>query len=710
MNKKNTKRALLTSVLSLAVCGSMLVGTTFAWFTDSVSSVNNVITTGNLDVKVEYTLDGEEWKDLDGAKDLFQKGLWEPGHTEVVALKIKNEGTLALKYAANMNLIDETVGTNKDGEDIVLSDILTVSTLLVGTDDRELLPGMGTLTDMTIAKAFEGDGVLYYETTSSFKAGNVLRNDCDLAPGDTEYIFVKVDMADTVGNEANAKDKDSVPSIEFGINVMATQFAYENDSFGNDYDVNATYTTEDSIKNANGYVVVANDVALKEAKTELKKTATLNLNGKTISATRSYESGMNAAQISTLAVCNDVTLTGNGTVINNGVGYGIVVRDGGDLVIENGYYYGTTSAVQVSEGTLEIKGGHFEDLSKEDNGHYLINCIDGNYKAGKASVVITGGTFVNWNPAANTSEGKGTNFVPDGYKVVAETKANNDIWYTVEQVVEEVETVESFKSALENGATTVVLKNNVDFEGETVALADGVKIVGGTVNNATFTVADTQTASFEDVEFTGATTVQAQSDGALTFTGCDFNIEPAKLANNSRAAAIIGSNQYNTVDVKLEGCTFNYEASSADTYNMAIFMWSSVKNVEIKNCVFNGYGFVAVKFMNVEEGANIVFEGNTFNMSAKGSANYWYNCAVQIVPQHDKAFTVTFKNNTFTGDYQTRGDLADEFGFDVNDTTPVVAEVAVMHYGSLSNVTVNVEGNTLNGEVLTLDNIAVKKA
>ena len=54
MNKKNTKRALLTSVLSLTLCGSMLVGTTFAWFTDSVSSTNNVITAGNLDVELYY--------------------------------------------------------------------------------------------------------------------------------------------------------------------------------------------------------------------------------------------------------------------------------------------------------------------------------------------------------------------------------------------------------------------------------------------------------------------------------------------------------------------------------------------------------------------------------------------------------------------------------------------------------------------------------
>ena len=85
---KQTKRALLLSIFALIACVCMFTGTTYAWFTDSVSSAGNVIQTGNLDIEVQYTLDGENWKDLDGAKDLFQKSLWEPGHAEVIALKV----------------------------------------------------------------------------------------------------------------------------------------------------------------------------------------------------------------------------------------------------------------------------------------------------------------------------------------------------------------------------------------------------------------------------------------------------------------------------------------------------------------------------------------------------------------------------------------------------------------------------------------------
>lgn len=231
MTNKTTKRTLVTSAVALLLCFVMMLGTTFAWFTDSAASGGNVITAGNLDLVVEYTLDGESWNNLDGATDLFQKGLWEPGHTEVVALRIKNNGSLALKYVANMNILNETVGKTKDGADIVLSEILTVSTLVQQS---------GAIGDIALMLAFNGESSVAYEQTSSFKAGNVLRGDVELHPGDTHYMIIKVDMADTVANEANHNGTD-IPSINFGINVLATQFTYENDSFGNQYDKDAMY-------------------------------------------------------------------------------------------------------------------------------------------------------------------------------------------------------------------------------------------------------------------------------------------------------------------------------------------------------------------------------------------------------------------------------------------------------------------------------------
>ena len=84
---KTTKRALLSSVLALILCMSMFVGTTFAWFTDSVTSANNIITSGNLDVDLEYKTDwADAWADVDSTTKVFdENALYEPHFLPFVA-------------------------------------------------------------------------------------------------------------------------------------------------------------------------------------------------------------------------------------------------------------------------------------------------------------------------------------------------------------------------------------------------------------------------------------------------------------------------------------------------------------------------------------------------------------------------------------------------------------------------------------------------
>ena len=119
---KNTKKSLFLSLVSLLLCCSMLVGTTFAWFTDSVSSGNNRIVAGNLDVTLEY-FNGQAWTAVDENTNVFEEGaLWEPGHTEVVYLRIGNAGTLALDYKLGVNIAKEITSTNVAGEELKLSD------------------------------------------------------------------------------------------------------------------------------------------------------------------------------------------------------------------------------------------------------------------------------------------------------------------------------------------------------------------------------------------------------------------------------------------------------------------------------------------------------------------------------------------------------------------------------------------------------------
>ena len=124
MKRKNAARsALFTSIISLLLCVSMLVGTTFAWFTDSVTSANNIIKSGNLDVEM-YWADGTKavptdktgWTDASTGA-IFDYDLWEPGYTQVRHIKIANEGTLALKYKVSI-VPPNVVSLNCDGMEV----------------------------------------------------------------------------------------------------------------------------------------------------------------------------------------------------------------------------------------------------------------------------------------------------------------------------------------------------------------------------------------------------------------------------------------------------------------------------------------------------------------------------------------------------------------------------------------------------------------
>ena len=99
MEQTKTKKALIMSVLSMVLCIAMLIGMTFAWFTDTASTGVNKIQAGNLDVKLMYSTDMQTWKEANEQTKLFDdNALWEPGYTQVVYLKVVNGGNLALKY------------------------------------------------------------------------------------------------------------------------------------------------------------------------------------------------------------------------------------------------------------------------------------------------------------------------------------------------------------------------------------------------------------------------------------------------------------------------------------------------------------------------------------------------------------------------------------------------------------------------------------
>ena len=204
-NQKSTKRALLTSVMALVMCVVMLVGTTFAWFTDTASTAVNKIVAGNLDVDIV----DERGDSLDGGtlsfvnKENQSNILWEPGATFFTqGFKIVNKGNLALKYK------------------VVVS---------------------GTTGDAKLLKAIEFD-VVTEKTKEAAEAlakeGNLLKQN-DSAPADNGVYYLRGHMKEDAGNEYKNLTLDGI-----SITVYATQYTYEKDSFDELYDANAGKDTE----------------------------------------------------------------------------------------------------------------------------------------------------------------------------------------------------------------------------------------------------------------------------------------------------------------------------------------------------------------------------------------------------------------------------------------------------------------------------------
>ena len=231
MTKKTTKRALVVSILSLILCFTMLIGTTFAWFTDSVKSGKNRIVAGNLDVELEYLKDGE-WETVGENTNVFEDGtLWEPGHTEVVYLKVRNAGTLALKYKLGVNVASEVLSVNVKGELLKLSDYIMVG--VVDGQDK-------AFADRNAARA------AFDENNAKAISEGYAKNGELVAKGkgtSEEYVALVVYMPESVGNEANYKTGEKTPEILLGIDLYAAQLMAEEDSFGSNYDENAQYPT-----------------------------------------------------------------------------------------------------------------------------------------------------------------------------------------------------------------------------------------------------------------------------------------------------------------------------------------------------------------------------------------------------------------------------------------------------------------------------------
>lgn len=370
MKLKSKKSAFLMSFTSLLICFAMLAGSTFAWFTDTATTGVNQIVSGNLDLEVYHKTSGtsielEKINDLTNLFDNVEGSpiRWEPGAKAEETFVIKNEGNLALKYCFAVSYANAT----KTPAGKTLADALTVSTA-TGEDN---ISDENRGERKTANTAFEGTQLADFSHEEY------------LLPG--EYREIKM----TIQWVPSANDNDfnvaGGLSVDLGINVLATQYTYEKDSFNNEYDKNAEYDKGDTppadakkvataeelntaVRSAaaGDYILLTNNIELTSALT-VAKAITLDLNGKTLKGTA----------MNTIKLSNNADLTVKDSA------------EGGKITNSyNGSAAPATIDLQGTDAVFTLESGVVESNAKDN----LYTIAISNSKKKACTVNINGGT------------------------------------------------------------------------------------------------------------------------------------------------------------------------------------------------------------------------------------------------------------------------------------------------------------------------------
>ena len=383
-SSKSTKRALISSTLALLMCVAMLIGTTFAWFTDTASTGVNKIVSGNLDVKLMYSTDMQTWKEATDQTKLFDdNALWEPGYTQVVYLKIVNAGKLALKYEAGFSKnYTSNRGKNVNGDWYRVDNYLKIGTAETTTKfaNREDVWSAIAATEKTLAK-----DVMLTDGWITLKAGE-----------SSNPFAVAIYMPTSVGNEANASRLRASSVSGLGIEVRATQATVESDSFDNNYDANAA-TVLNRVEYTDGEHTVTGNIQANGTAGAIHGTGTAKI---TVDATTVY-----------------------GTYVSN-YAMAVCASSRSEITIKGGEFAnqapaGSNLSLIYAEDNakITIEGGTFKCVSPA----WTLNCNDSD----PATITVKGGSFYQFDPS-NVTVGEGEIFIADGYKVV-----QNGDWYNV---------------------------------------------------------------------------------------------------------------------------------------------------------------------------------------------------------------------------------------------------------------------------------------
>ena len=557
-NKRATKRALLTSVMALVMCVVMLVGTTFAWFTDTASTGVNKIVSGNLKVDIIGADSDSHIEKLNFTKAAGAEGealLWEPGCRYLTqGFRIANKGNLALKWKAEINK-DNIVDGKVEGSTIA-------------KDGKSLLD---VIDFYVVTKTADGA-----ETEVAIKdfIGN-------LAKGEKSGVYyIKGVMKTSAGNDYQDLTLEGIT-----ITVYATQLTAEFDSFDNQYDKDAKYTE----------VIAA---------------------GKTFTGKATLSTGITATNpnaIAVKAIGNDADVTILDGTFDGGKGGNnqcVHVREGATVTIKGGTFTvgadangSGNSVIESFGGNIVIEGGFFQTDYNWNGFYYVLN--QNNNKPG--TITVKGGTFVNYDPSKG-DDNLGGNFVAEGYSVIREDKANGDKWYTV---VSESNS-EGLKTVLANGGELTV-SEEIRTNNSEDTVADRVIISKPTTLNLKAKIVSPDNMGNNNTNFCALivdadTTINAGENGGIdTGTNGGYGIN----VRNGATLTINGGSYYGggtTVQVQKGTLIINGGHFACEPYSNPVYGYKF-----LINCIDSAYK---------DGSAKIIIKGGTFvNFDPSDSAS-----------------------------------------------------------------------------------------
>ena len=349
-SSKSTKRALISSALAILMCVAMLIGTTFAWFTDTASTGVNKIVSGNLKVDIIGADSDSHIEKLNFTKaattdaEAGAEILWEPGCRYLTeGFRIANKGNLALKWKAQVNT--GTTAANEGNFDLL--DVIDFYLVTKAADGTET------------------------ETALDEFTGNLKKTKT------SDVYYIKGVMQTTAGNDYQRLTLDGI-----SLTVVATQDTVEYDSVDNQYDKDAEYPTlvatgdelQDIVNSATAPVniVLTNSITTNNFVIPANKDVTLDLNGRTVTNAGSHTILNNGHLTLTDSSADKsgqiISLKGNTAALRNGdnavcvVEGGTISRDGAN---------GNTWHVVENFGKMTFNGGKV--VLKNGNGFAITN-------------------------------------------------------------------------------------------------------------------------------------------------------------------------------------------------------------------------------------------------------------------------------------------------------------------------------------------------